>query len=134
MEECLFCKIVRGDSASFKIFEDESVFAFLDIFPAAKGHTLIVPKRHFETIYDIPEDILNKVMSVSKKLAEDYKKKFGIDACNIIQSNGSVAQQEIPHFHVHLIPRSKDDGINFKYNDKGKDFSCKEFQEEFSVK
>lgn len=112
MDSCLFCKIVAGEIPSFKIYEDEDVFAFLDIKPATKGHALVIPKRHSENVFDIPEADLQKVAVVSKKLSEKIKNALQADGIRLSQSNGKAAGQEIIHFHLHVIPRYNDDGLS----------------------
>ncbi len=110
-EECIFCQIVRKKKEAYFVYEDERCAAFLDAYPVNEGHTLVVPKEHYENIYDIPEDIFAHVMKIGKKLAMDYQKIFQSIGLNIIQSNGTAAKQTIFHFHVHLIPRYQNDGL-----------------------
>jgi len=113
MNDCIFCKIIKGDILSFKVYEDDFVFAFLDISPATRGHTLIIPKDHYENILDIPNDLLNKISEVSKKLALKYEDLLKADGFNILQSSKEHAQQEVNHYHMHLIPRYEGDKIDF---------------------
>jgi histidine triad (HIT) family protein len=115
MKKCIFCEISKGNEASWKVYEDDSVYAFLDIHPASKYHTLIIPKNHYENIFDIPVDELEKVMVVIKKLSVLYKGKLGIDNVQIINSSGSEAQQDVFHVHFHIVPRKKDDGQDIKW-------------------
>ena len=110
-KECIFCQIVRKEKEAYLVYEDEHCAAFLDAYPVNEGHTLVVPKKHYKNIYDIPEDILAYIMKVCKKLAMDYQKIFYSIGLNIMQSNGSVAKQTVFHFHVHLIPRYQNDGL-----------------------
>ena len=126
MKNCIFCKIAKGESKSWKIYEDKDVIAFLDINPASEGHTLIIPKKHYEDIYEIPEKELKKIISLSKKLALHYK-KFGINEVNVMHASGKNAQQSVPHFHIHLIPRCKGDGLDLWFKAKNKTES--DFQE-----
>jgi len=109
--ECTFCQIIKKEKKAYFVYEDEQCAAFLDAYPVSEGHTLVVPKKHYENIYDIPEDILAHIMKVSKRLAMDYQKIFRSIGLNIIQSNGSVAKQTVFHFHLHLIPRYQNDGL-----------------------
>ncbi len=88
------------------------MFAFLDIKPGTKGHTLIIPKKHYENIFDIPEELLGKVSTVAKNLAIKYEKILGADGFNLIQSSRECAQQEVDHFHMHLLPRYKGDKLD----------------------
>lgn len=117
-KDCTFCKIVKGEIPSIKVWEDEKHIAFLDITPATKGHTLVIPKEHFENIFEIPETDFESIMGVVKKIASLVKEKLNADGMNILNSNNPVAQQEIPHFHIHLIPRYN--GSNFKIELKNK--------------
>ena len=115
---CPFCKIVSGEIPSKKVYEDESFLAFLDINPANAGHTLIIPKQHYQTIISIPEDDLFGLMKVIKRLASAVRETMVAEGLNIHQSNGTVAGQIIPHLHFHLIPRFKDDGFGFGWPHK----------------
>jgi histidine triad (HIT) family protein len=109
MRDCIFCKIIRGEAKSWKVYEDENVYAFLDIHPANEYHTLVIPKNHYENIFDIPEQELIHVISVVKKLATIYNRKLGIKNVQIINSSGADAQQDVFHFHFHIVPREKGD-------------------------
>ncbi len=109
MADCIFCLITAGKIPSKKVYEDSKVLAFLDINPVAEGHTLVVPKTHWETISQVPDAELGVIFGVVKKLATNLKEKLGADGLNIMQNNGKAAGQEIPHFHVHIIPRKIDD-------------------------
>lgn len=112
MERCLFCSIVKGEIDSAKIYEDEDVFSFLDINPVSKGHALVIPKKHFENVFDIDEAILQKVMVAGKTIAQKIKNQLKADGIRLSQSNGAAAGQAIFHFHLHIIPRYKNDGIS----------------------
>ena len=110
MGACIFCKIVSGEAKSWKIYEDESVYAFLDINPVSEYHTLVVPKTHYENIFDVPEDELLKVMAMVRKLARLYQERLGIHNVQIINSSGREAQQDVFHLHFHIVPRKAGDG------------------------
>jgi histidine triad (HIT) family protein len=110
-EKCVFCQIINKEKQAYIIYDDDLCIAFLDSFPVNEGHTLVVPRKHYENIYDIPENTLAHIMKVSKKLALDYQKIFQSIGLNIIQSNGSAAKQTVFHFHLHLIPRYENDGL-----------------------
>ncbi len=122
--DCIFCKIVKGEVPCNKVYEDDEVFAFLDINPVSAGHTLVIPKEHYENIYDIPEEVLGKIAIVAKRLALVYRDKLGIENVNILNSNGSAAQQDVFHYHMHIIPRRKGDGTLFKWNKEEVDFDA----------
>ena len=109
MEDCIFCKIIRGDIPGFKVYEDEKVFAFADINPISPGHTLIIPKRHSRDLWEITGDDLAAVHLASKKIIraiQDALKPSGV-AC--VQLNGPGANQVVPHYHLHLVPRMAGD-------------------------
>ena len=109
-DDCLFCKIVRGEIPSYTLYEDEDVKVFLDIFPISKGHSLVIPKKHYEQIMDAPSEemvFLNKLPIISKKL----KEITGATGLTIFQNNGKDAGQVVEHIHFHLVPRFPDDGI-----------------------
>ena len=109
MENCLFCKIVKGEIDSEKIYENENILAFLDAFPSTKGHTLIISKKHYENIFDIPKDVLKDGAEVTQKIAFLLKEKLGAEGINLLNNNNKIAEQEVPHYHMHIIPRYKGD-------------------------
>jgi histidine triad (HIT) family protein len=111
LERCIFCQIINKEKQAHIVYEDDECLAFLDAFPVNEGHTLVVPRKHYENIYDIPEDTLAHIMIVSKKLVMDYRQIFDSIGLNIVQSNGSAAKQTVFHFHLHLIPRYQNDGL-----------------------
>lgn len=127
MKDCLFCKIIQGEIKSWKVYEDESVYAFLDVNPVNEYHTLVIPKNHYENLFDIPEDELVKVVLVVQKLALFYKDHLGINNVQIISSSGKEAQQDIFHVHFHIIPREKNDGQNINWK------THPEWQEKFDL-
>ena len=107
--ECLFCKIVSGEIPSAKVYEDDRVFAFMDINPINEGHLLLVPKNHVATIYEIGPEDLTAVMAVAQKLARAQADILNMPGLNLVQNNGRPANQVVDHFHVHLVPRWPDD-------------------------
>ena len=109
---CIFCKIVAGEIPSYKIYEDENVYAFLDIADDAEGHTLVIPKSHYENVLDIPYDELCKVMVAVKKIANHYVDNCGYSGVNIMNASGKDAQQSVFHLHFHIFPRKNNDGLN----------------------
>ena len=110
MENCIFCKIAAGEIPSNTIYEDESFRVILDLGPATKGHALVLPKNHYADLYEIPEDVLAEAAKVAKKVAGTMKEKLSCDGLNLVQNNGEAAGQTVMHFHLHIIPRYKDDG------------------------
>ncbi len=111
MEDCIFCKIIKGEIPSAKIFENENIFAFLDIEPLSDGHCLIVPKKHSEDIFDTDKKTLQEIVFVAQDLSETMKKKLGADGVNIFNNSGKSAEQGVFHLHFHVVPRYKDDGL-----------------------
>ena len=109
-EDCIFCQIVEKKIPSQILFENDTNLAFLDIFPVSKGHTIVIPKNHYNNLEDIPVNELTKLYEVVKKLSGVIHKKLEIDGYNILQNNFKAAGQVIDHFHVHIIPRSREDG------------------------
>ena len=105
MEDCIFCKIVKGEIPSFKVYEDEQVFAFEDINPISPGHTLIVPKKHAQDLWEISDDDLSAVHSASKKIIDAIKDALRPSGVACLQLNGPGANQVVLHYHLHLIPR-----------------------------
>jgi histidine triad (HIT) family protein len=104
MEDCLFCKIVKGENPSFKVFDNEKVFAFLDIFPSTKGHALVIPKKHAENIFDIDEEDLKEIILAGQKIAKKMRQNLGAIGVKLVNSSGKEAGQVIPHFHLHVLP------------------------------
>ena len=115
MGECIFCKIAAGEIPSTKLYENEKVLSFLDINPAAKGHALVIPKKHYHTLLDMPHEELKEVMEVVQKVAAAIMSTMQAEGFNVIQSNKEAAGQVIPHAHFHIIPRSKGDRLNFQW-------------------
>ncbi|MFA5105757.1 MAG: HIT family protein [Candidatus Micrarchaeia archaeon] len=114
--ECIFCKIAKGQLPSAKIYEDERAIAVLDIYPACPGHTLVIPKDHHTDLFDTPDATLESIARVSKKVAERLKAVLGAKAVNIINNSGAEAGQVVFHLHFHVVPRSAGDGLDFKLN------------------
>ncbi len=112
MENCLFCKIVRGEIPCERIYEDEHTFAFLDIKPLNEGHTLVVPKAHHTDMMDTPKEVFLRVMETVHTLAPVIKNVVGADAINLGNNNGAAAGQVIFHLHAHIIPRHTGDGYH----------------------
>ncbi len=115
MENCIFCKIIAGEIPSTTVYEDEDFKAILDINPAARGHVVILPKRHAANIYEIPDEDAAKILPVAKKIATALRDAFGCDGVNILQNNGEAAGQTVFHLHVHVIPRFAGDDVRIKW-------------------
>ncbi len=125
MENCIFCKIVKGEIPSEKIHEDDTTFAFLDINPVNLGHTLVVPKKHFENIYDVDDNVVAHIMKVAKKVSVALK-KIGADGINITMNNDKDAGQVVFHLHMHVIPRLKGDNLHLWPGRKPKEGELRE--------
>ncbi len=110
MENCIFCKIANGEIPTNTIYEDENFRVILDNGPATKGHALVLPKSHYADLFEIPEDVAAGAVKVAKKVAGTMKEKLSCDGLNLVQNNGEAAGQTVMHFHLHIIPRYKDDG------------------------
>ena len=104
-EDCIFCKIVSGKASAVKVFEDENSLAFLDIHPLNPGHTLVIPKKHYPSMVEMPTDEVGRVFVSVARVMRGVKKAAKADGINIGQSNGRAASQEVFHMHVHIIPR-----------------------------
>lgn len=109
-DNCIFCKIVKGEIPSRTVYEDEDFKAILDLGPATKGHTLILPKNHAANLFELPADTAAKVLPAAQKIAAVLKEKLKCDGLNLVQNNGEIAGQTVDHFHLHIIPRYQDDG------------------------
>lgn len=103
-ENCVFCRILRGESHASRIYEDEDVIAFLDARPVNEGHALVISKKHYENVFEIPDEELANMFLVVKKTASAVMKSEQADGIRILQNNGKAANQVIFHFHVHIIP------------------------------
>jgi len=112
MSECIFCKIINREIPANIVYENDRVLAFLDINPINRGHTLIVPKKHYGNVYDITEDYLKDVAVAAKKISSAIKRGLRAEGVNILHASGGAAQQSVFHFHLHLVPRFRDDGLN----------------------
>ncbi len=109
-EDCIFCRIAGGEIPSKTLYEDEKFRVILDLGPATRGHALILPKEHYADLYELPEDTAAEAMRLAKKMAGIMAGKLHADGFNLVQNNGEAAGQTVMHFHLHLIPRYKNDG------------------------
>ncbi len=115
MSETIFGKILTGEIPSFKVYEDDYVYAFLDISQVTKGHTLLIPKKASANIFETDEETMKHIGAALPKVANDIKRAFNPDGLNIIQNNGEFADQSVFHIHFHLIPRYENDIDGFGY-------------------
>lgn len=111
-DDCIFCKIAAGEIPSATVYEDENFRAILDLGPAAKGHTLVIPKDHSENLLDVSPETAKKALSVISKTANAVKDAMGCDGINVVQNNGEAAGQTVMHLHFHIIPRYNNDNVN----------------------
>jgi len=112
---CIFCRIVAGELPAFKVYEDAETLAFMDIGPIIKGHTLVIPKQHFDPITATPEPVLTQLLAVVKKIAQAQMNGLRADGVNVMQANGTAAGQVVPHVHFHVIPRFATDGHRWNW-------------------
>lgn len=124
---CLFCKIAAGELESATIFENNEFRVILDKFPSGKGHALIMPKEHYENIYDLDAETAGKMFGLATVVARSLKKVLNCEGMNVLQNNGEIAGQTVMHFHIHLIPRFEGDGMNFHW--KTQQFGDEEMKE-----
>lgn len=115
---CIFCKIIAGEIPSLKVFEDDRVYAFLDIGPLAEGHLLVIPKEHYETLDRMPGELAGVVTSHLPRLAKAVVSASGAEGYNVLQNNGKCAGQEVDHVHFHIIPRVGSDDLGYRWNAK----------------
>lgn len=103
-ESCIFCRIIGGEEMVSVVYEDNRAIAFLDVQPVSQGHTLVVSKEHYETLFDVPESLLTHCMAVAKRIAPGLRRAVGAAAINVFSANGKAGGQDVLHFHMHLIP------------------------------
>lgn len=114
-DNCLFCKIIKGEIPSYKVYENEHTLAFLDINPESYGHTLIIPKKHFKNYQDIDLETIKNVNETGKIIFDKIKTNLNPDGIRIVQNNGII--QDVPHYHIHIVPvykKDKDNKNNFE--------------------
>lgn len=109
-EDCIFCKIANGEIPARTIYEDQMFRVILDLSPATRGHALIIPKDHFQDLFDLGSEQAAALLEVAQEVGTHMKEVLGMDGLNLVQNNGEIAGQTIFHFHLHLIPRYKNDG------------------------
>ncbi len=108
---CIFCEITAGSMPSFKLYEDDDILIILDRFPKAKGHTLIMPKTHYTTIFDLDQKVGMKIFAAAQKMSQILMDTLKCDGINLVQNNGEVAGQQVAHFHLHIVPRFESDNL-----------------------
>jgi len=114
-ENCIFCKIIEGTIPSATVYEDNDFKAIMDISPAAKGHLVLLAKRHSANLFELDDETAATGLMVARKLATVMKEELGCDGINLLQNNGEAAGQTVFHFHMHLIPRYKEDSVEITW-------------------
>lgn len=114
---CIFCMIINGEIPSYKVYEDNDFLAFLDISQAEKGHTLVVPKKHYDNLLELDDETAEKMLVLIKNLAIKVKKATNADGINILNNNGEAAGQSVKHLHFHIIPRYNGDDLEIKFKE-----------------
>ena len=114
-ENCIFCKLANGEIPSATVYEDEAFRVILDLNPATRGHALILPKEHFENVFEMPEEWVTGAFALARKMAKKMKDALKCDGFNLVQNNGAAAGQTVFHFHIHLIPRYEEDGAGLTW-------------------
>ncbi len=135
MKDCVFCKIVSGEIPSFKVYEDDTVFAFLDINPLSKGHVLVLSKEHYENILEVPEEIYAHMAKIVKRISDKIQAVYKPEGILVNQNNGKRAGQEIMHIHIHVKPIYKDTTVFSEENHRKKfdNQKMKEIQKELAI-
>lgn len=114
-DNCIFCKIAAGEIPSYTIYEDNDFKAFMDISPASKGHTILIPKEHADNLFELDETVASKLLPVAARIAKALKAELHCEGLNSLQNNGEIAGQTVFHFHMHIIPRYKVDKVVVKW-------------------
>ncbi|KFA66726.1 hypothetical protein S40285_08504 [Stachybotrys chlorohalonatus IBT 40285] len=132
MAACIFCRIIKGEIPSIKLFESEKTLAFLDIGPLSKGHALVIPKYHGAKLADVPDDQLSEILPTLKKLVN----ATGATDYNILQNNGTIAHQQVHHVHFHMIPKPNEtEGLGISWPSTSSDLEkLKAYAEELKSK
>ena len=125
-DDCIFCKIVKGEIPSYKVYEDEDLLVILDRFPRNEGECLVLTREHYENLFDLELSLGAKIFDVSRRVALKIKEAYPIDGLNLLQNNGEPAGQQINHFHMHVMPRYDFDSVVFL--GKTKELSDAEFE------
>jgi histidine triad (HIT) family protein len=130
---CIFCKIVNGEIPSKKIYEDDYVIAILDLSQAEKGHTLVIPKKHYDTFLDADAKTVSHSFEVSQKLAIKIKEKLNADGINILNNTNEAAGQSVMHMHIHIIPRYKNDDLKITFIDHSDKYNLDDVLKEINA-
>ena len=135
MSNCIFCKIIEGEIPSTKIYEDDLVFAFMDISPINKGHVLVIPKEHYIVSSSIPEDIAGRMFHIGSRIGVALRRGLDYDGFNLHLADGACAGQVVMHAHLHIIPRGVEDGFHWNWRQlKYEDNEAQETAEKIKAK
>ena len=115
MDNCIFCRIIRGEIPAAKVYEDDLVLAFLDIAPINYGHVLVIPKEHHESSSTIPEATAGRMFRIGSRIGIALKRKLDYDAFNLHLADGTAAGQVVMHAHLHVVPRGVEDGFHWNW-------------------
>ena len=129
---CIFCEIIKGNIPSKKVYEDDKVLAILDISQITKGHTLILPKKHFDNFLDIDDEYTNAVFTAAKKVTKMINNAYKPEGFNIINNCGETAGQSVMHFHVHVVPRYNKEDLVMQHADNSNKFNLDEIVEDIT--
>ena len=132
MEDCIFCKIIKGELPSYKVYEDEHTLAFLDINPVHHGHTLVIPKEHYQCVEQIPDELLVKVIQTVRKVGQSIKDNLA-PGYTVQVNNDPVAGQIVAHNHFHIIPRHEGDGLKLWPQEKYPEGKAEEILEKIKI-
>ncbi|KAJ1505215.1 Adenosine 5'-monophosphoramidase [Coelomomyces lativittatus] len=131
---CIFCRIIKKEIPCFKLFESDKVLGFLDVGPLSKGHALVIPKEHKEFLHEVSNDALSELLPAAKQVANLVSKVTGVKDYNILQNNGRLAHQVVPHVHFHVIPKTTTHGLTMEWETMSTDMDAlKKFHEELKV-
>jgi histidine triad (HIT) family protein len=130
-DNCVFCRILKKEIPAHFVWEDEKTFVFLDINPLSKGHVLAVPKDHYENVFDIESGVWRELAVVSQRISQRMKEVLGAEGVNLFNASGEAAEQSVGHFHLHIVPRWKGDGLRMNdwWQTKTKKMSSAELSE-----
>lgn len=132
-QNCIFCKIIKGEMPCYKIYEDKNCLAFLDISKDYYAHTLVIPKKHFKNVLDIPVQELSNIMQVVQKISTHLCKNCKFDGVTILNSSGQSAEQSVFHLHFHIIPRLKNDNLHLYPSRKAQNFDLEKICNEIKM-
>lgn len=130
---CIFCKVVRGEAPAHRVYEDDRVLVFMDLFPVTDGHTLIVTKEHFENLFEAAEDSLQAVVSTSRRIARAIQAALEPDGLMVFQLNGRAAGQSVFHYHMHLMPRNQGEPLALHTRERGDPARLREVSERLAA-